>query len=359
MRINIKDFDVLIIDDTPDQIHLVARILNEAGYKVRVLVDVNKLDDMLQNKVPDLILLDILMPIINGIDLCKYIKKNPIYSSIPIIFLTAVTDSNMIINAFAAGAHDYVSKPVNPKELLARVDVHIQLKNKTEKLEEAYKEIENFNHMVCHDIKSPLLAINNLVSIIKEEMFKIDDSTMTFFLDDLRSKVTETTMLIEKLAQLSQITSNPLTKDKICIYDIFNEVYQSLLQEYPDRKVDYTIDAMPIVVADKILIKQVIYNAMSNAFKYSSRNDNFILKISYKDNKDEHIFIFSDNGVGFNMEKAGMLFSMFYRLHSENDFPGSGTGLAIAKKIILRHSGRVWIESEEYQGTRFYFTLPK
>ncbi|MDF2843977.1 MAG: response regulator receiver sensor signal transduction histidine kinase [Herbinix sp.] len=357
MRDSSREFEILIVDDTPSQIHLVAMILKEAGYKVRVLVEGNRLFEVIENKVPDLILMDIMMPEINGIDLCRRIKNNSIYKSIPIIFLTAITDSEIIINAFSAGAQDYVSKPVNPKELLARVDVHVQLKCKTENLEEAYKEIESFNHMVCHDLKSPLWAIKNLINFINDDMAVTEENSTKRFLQALGEKASEAILLIEKLSDLSKVSSDPLVKEWIAIHDVFEEVYQTLLDENMGRTVEMQIDPMPEVYADRLLIKQVVYNAVSNAFKYTSKIASTEIKITYSEEKNEHVYRIMDNGVGFSMKNAEKLFTMFYRLHSKKDYDGAGTGLAIAKKIIKRHHGRVWVESEVNRGTNFSFTL--
>jgi Bacteriophytochrome (light-regulated signal transduction histidine kinase) len=354
-----KECEILIIDDTPDQIHLVAMILKEAGYKVKVLVEGNRVFEVLENRIPDLILMDIMMPEINGIELCKRIKNDSKFSSIPVIFLTALSDSDMIINAFSSGAQDYVAKPVNPKELLARVSVHIQLKNKTESLEEAYTEIESFNHMVCHDLKSPLWAIKNLIQFLKDEMPTTEEEPSGLFLRSLEEKSSEAILLIEKLSELSKVSSDPLAKEQLSIYDLFNEVYHFLLAENTGRTVEYFIDPMPDITADRLLIRQVIYNAMANAFKFTSKMNRTSIKVSYHADINEHIFAISDNGVGFQKKNAERLFSMFYRMHSKKDYDGTGTGLAIAKKIIKRHFGRVWIDSEVNQGTSFYFTLPK
>lgn len=350
--------EILIVDDAPEQIHFVASILSEEKYKVRVLTDSSEVFESLNISKPDLILLDIMMPGINGIELCKSLKSNPAFSSIPVIFLTSVSNTNTIIDAFSAGAQDYVSKPVNPKELVARVGVHLQLKYKTESLEEAYKEIESFNHIVSHDLKSPLWAIKNLVEFLNDEYMNSDESEAKRLLHGLGEKASDAIQLIGKLSELSKVSSDPIMKEKIKLADLFVEVYNVLLTENPERHIEFYLSDLPEVMVDKLLIKQVIYNVLSNSFKYTRHRETSAIKVIYQKKEYEHEFCIEDNGAGFNMNYAGKLFSMFQRLHSNKEFEGTGTGLAITKKIIQRHYGRVWIESEEQKGTKFYFTLP-
>lgn len=350
--------EVLLIDDEPQQIHLVASILQEKMFKVKVLVNANEVFAFLEEKIPDLILLDIMMPEINGIELCKQIKADTRFASIPIIFLTAISDSETIINAFSAGGQDYVSKPVNERELLARVEVHLELKCKAEKLEEAYREIESFNYMVCHDLKSPLFAIKSLVRFLNDEFHTCSEEDARRFLSGLNEKATESIQLIEKLSELSKVSSEPLSKENINMKELFVDLLVTLVEENKDRDINYSISTLPQVSGDRILLKQVVYNILSNAFKYTSPRKYSIVDIEYIENNEEHVFCVSDNGVGFNMTYSNRLFNMFHRLHTKKDFEGTGTGLAIAKKIVTRHGGKIWIESELDKGTKVFFSLP-
>lgn len=349
--------EILIIDDAPQQIYLVASILQENGYNVKVLTNGKEVFDLLDENLPDLILLDIMMPDINGIELCKRIKSDPVYGAVPIIFFSAASDSETILSAFSSGAQDYVSKPVNARELLARVEVHLQLKFNAEKLEEAYREIESFNHMVCHDLKSPLLAIKSLVGFLNDEYMKCPEDEAKRFLSGLSEKANESIILIEKLSELSKVSSEPLKKEKISMNVLFTEVLDTLMNENKKRNIKYTLSKMPVVLGDRVLLKQVIYNILSNAFKYTARRKMAVIDISFTENSSEYIFCIGDNGAGFNMNNSNRLFIMFQRLHSKKDYDGTGTGLAIAKKIITRHNGRIWAESEVDKGTKVFFSL--
>lgn len=353
-----EDQEILIIDDEPQQIYLVASILSEKKYKVKVLVDGTEALEVLEEKTPDLILLDIIMPNISGIELCKKIKSNPNYSSIPVIFLTAASDSETVLNAFAAGAQDYVSKPVNAKELLARVEVHLQLKRKSQKLEEAYREIESFNHMVCHDLKSPLMAIKSLVRFLNDEYMKESEEDVRLYLSSLSEKAAESITLIQKLSELSKVSSDPLTKERINMHELFREVMDTLLTENKQRNIEYSLPELPEVHGDRLLLKQVLYNVLSNAVKFTARRIIAKIDVSYSENRGDIIFCISDNGAGFNMNYSNRMFNMFQRLHTKNNFAGTGTGLAIAKKIITRHGGKIWAESEVNTGTKVFFSLP-
>lgn len=353
-----KEPEILVIDDAPEQIHIIVSILKKENYKVRALVDGKQAIQVLEQMNIDLILLDIMMPEISGIELCKTIKRDPRYCSIPIVFLTAISESDTIVDAFSAGAQDYVSKPVNPKELLARVNLQLQLKNKTEKLEIAYKEIENFNHMVCHDLKSPLWAIKSLIGFLNDEFQNSSDSESKHFLLRLNEKATDAIMLIEKLSELSKATSEPLLNEKIKIDDLVRDVVDTLVNENKKRSIEVEIPQLPDVIGDKLLLRQVFYNVLSNAFKYTRKRKCARIKVNYQQNGSEYLFCIIDNGSGFNMEYSSRLFQMFQRMHTKKEFEGTGTGLAISKKIIERHGGKIWIYSEEEKGTSVYFTLP-
>ncbi len=352
-----RDTEILIVDDSPEQIHMVNSILKKEDFKVKATVDSREVLNILENGKISLILLDILMPDISGIDLCKIIKSNSRYSTIPVIFLTGLTDNDTIVEAFSAGAQDYVAKPVNSEELLARVHAHLQLKYKTEKLELAYKEIESFNHMICHDLKSPLWAIKSLVEFLNEYIDVSEDDAV-HLLSKLNEKAQESILLIEKLSALSKVSSDALMIEHIDMNVLMTNVHEVLVSENVNRNIQYNQNNIPDIYGDKILIKQVFYNILSNAFKYTRNCDTAKIEVSCIENDADIILCIRDNGTGFDMTYSDKLFNMFQRFHNKNEFEGTGAGLAIAKKIIERHNGKIWLSSEVDKGTSAYVKLP-
>lgn len=346
--------EILIIDDSPEQIHLVNAILQEENYLVRALTNGRKLEDSLKNGLPDLILLDIVMPEINGLEICQSLKAHPEYAVIPVIFLTAMNDGDSIIKGFLAGAQDYVAKPVNPRELLARVNTHINLKMKTDKLEEAYKDIEAFNHMVSHDLKAPLWAIQRMA----QHLTKVDAQERDEVVSIMCEKANEAVMLINKFSQISKTLNTRFVEERIDMQQLTEEVYQSLIDDVKNRKVEFSLASLPVVYGDRMLLRQVLVNVLSNALKFTRDRAETVIAIACKRTSTEYVFSVKDNGTGFAMKYADRLFGMFQRLHSEQEFEGSGTGLVIVKKIIERHGGRVWITGEPDHGAELSFTLP-
>lgn len=347
--------EILIVDDSPEQIYLVHSLLREENYQVRALTEGWKVFDSLEKGRPDLILLDIVMPEISGITICKQLKNDERYSSIPVIFLTSRNDSDSIVEGFLAGAQDYVSKPVNPKELLARVGTHIHLKQKTDKLEEAYKEIKMFSHMVSHDLKAPLWSIQTISKHLEHADKQEQDEIVSIMCE----KAQEAVNLIDKLSEISMMLNTNFVGESIDMHQLVNEVRDLLATEVSTRNVNFSIGSLPVVYGDATLLRQVLINVLSNAQKFTRSRDKAVIEVNCQKNSREYVFSVKDNGVGFNMKYGGRLFNIFQRLHSEQEFEGTGTGLVIVKKIIDRHGGRVWISGEVDNGAEIYFTLPR
>jgi two-component system sensor histidine kinase/response regulator len=155
--------EILLVEDTPEHIETVVAVLHDNDYKIRIAKNWSAALKLLSQHQPDLILLDIYMPEMDGFELCKTIKSNRAFSSIPIIFLTARDDEESIRKGFELGAQDYVVKPFHGSELQARVKTHLKLKQQTESLQEANRELDSFCYTIAHNLKSPLLSINKLL----------------------------------------------------------------------------------------------------------------------------------------------------------------------------------------------------
>lgn len=347
--------EILIVDDSSEQIFLVDSILREKNYSVRALTDGRKTFDSLKKSLPDLILLDIVMPEIDGLSICKELKANEKFSAIPVIFLTGMSDSDSIVNGFLAGAQDYVAKPVSPRELLARVETHIHLKQQTDKLKEAYQEIDAFSHMISHDLKAPLWAIQRLV----KHTVKADIEEMSELMSIICEKADEAVNLINKLSEISRMFSAQFVEELIDMNELTVEVREFLSAEEPGRSVEFNVGRLPVVCGDRALLRQVLVNIFSNALKFTRGKDKAVIEMNCQKTAGKFIFSVKDNGAGFNMKYADRLFGIFQRLHSAQEFEGTGTGLMIIKKIIDRHGGEVWIVAEVDKGAEISFTLPE
>lgn len=354
MYYKFKKNRILIIDDSLPNVELVSAILKAHNIIAYGITDATKASSAIKKFSPDLILLDIIMPDISGFEICKHIKSQPEYSSIPIIFLTGADDEDNIIKAFEVGASDYVTKPVKQKELLARIETHIKLEKIKKKERNAYKELESFNHMVSHDLKTPIWTINKLTGYLKDYSTKINDDNFDELVFMICKKAQDTAYIIEKYSELAKLSTVELFIQEIDMNEFVNHVFYEL---NPPETAVFNVGDLPCIKADRLLLKQVLVNMFSNSIKFSIDRKPAIISVDCKIVNDKCVFSISDNGVGFNMKYSKNVFEMFTRLHSQKDFAGTGTGLAIVKKIIELHDGNVWMTGEENNGATIYFTL--
>ncbi len=358
MRYINKSPEILIIDDTPEHIHFVASILIRRNYRVRAVIGALQAFDALEKGIPDLILLDVLMPGMNGFELCSLIKADRLYSSIPIIFLTAVHDSENIVRGFEAGAQDYVSKPVNTKELLARIETHLNLKKRTDRLLEAYKDIDSFNHVISHDLKTPVYSIHKLAGFLKTAVEMGDTKEIYEILDILMEKTAGTVELVEKYTKLVKLSSTAINTGEVNMDCIAWKVMEEIQKAHPGQRIVFEKKPLPVVHGDRLLLEQVLSNIFSNAAKYSRGRLESVIHMSCSKNDCVYTFSVKDNGVGFDMKYAENIFDLFVRLHEQSEYEGTGIGLSTVKKIIQLHGGKVWITSEAGRGAEVCFTLP-
>lgn len=234
-----------------------------------------------------------------------------------------------------------------------------ELQNSTRQLQATNKELEAFSYSVSHDLRAPLRAINGFVNILNEEYGNILDDEGKRICSIIHSNAVKMGQLIDDLLSFSRLIRSELNQSTI---DMQSMVH-SLITEFKSSKElnpnVISLHDLPQSKGDTNLIKQVWINLISNAIKYSSKTKNPKIIIGATQNNNETVYFIKDNGVGFNMSYSHKLFGVFQRLHGSNEFEGTGVGLAIVQRIITRHGGRVWAESEIDKGATFYFALPR
>ncbi|SDE32446.1 hybrid sensor histidine kinase/response regulator [Sporomusa acidovorans] len=350
--------EILLVDDTPEDIEFALSVLRDNNFKVRVATKGSTALKLLEQHQPDLILLDIFMPEMDGFEVCKIIKEDTDYRNIPIIFLTSSNDEASIKKGFALGGQDYVIKPYNTSELLARVRTHIKLKQQTESLLAANRELDSFCYSVSHDLKAPLLSIGKLTEYLTADyQDKLGDDGNEL-LANIQEKSLEVIATIDHLLELSRTSEMQMHKETIHLERLFREVYDELVTLEPPRQITFTVNSLPDIQADPIMFKLLITNILSNSLKYTCNRKNATIEVSSFNHGGETVIAVKDNGAGFDMRYAARLFKVFQRLHSDNEFKGSGVGLAISQKIVKRHNGKAWITGETDKGATFYFSLP-
>lgn len=350
--------DILLIDDTPEDIEAAVALFRENGYRVRIATKASTALKLLEQQAPDIILLDIYMPEMDGFQLCQNIKGQVQFASVPIIFLTSSNDEKSIQKGFELGAQDYVVKPFNLSELLARVDTHVKLKYKSESLIEAYEELDSFCYTVAHDLKAPLLSIGKLLEYLALDYSDRLDEDGLELLSHIKDKSNEVLGIIDHLLEFSRMCEMPLTSETINLESLLLQVFNELKEQQGSRQIELIPSSLPEIYGDPFMIKLLLTNVLSNAIKYTGGRDTAVIETSCREQNNEYIISFKDNGIGFDMRYASRLFKVFQRLHSQNEFPGSGVGLAICQRILKRHGGRAWLIGDMDKGATFFFAYP-
>jgi PAS domain S-box-containing protein len=229
---------------------------------------------------------------------------------------------------------------------------------RTAKLELANKELESFSYSVSHDLRAPLRAIDGYIGMLVDEHETSFDAESKRLFAIVQNEARRMGDLINGLLAISRLSYIEMrTIVPIDMAGLAHSVFEELTSPEDRQRIDFQIAALPRAMGDSILIHQVWANLISNAIKFSSKRERAIIRISANQTDNEVVYAVSDNGVGFDMQYASKLFGVFQRLHSEDEFSGNGVGLATVQRIVQRHNGRVWAESEVGQGTVFCFSL--
>jgi len=230
---------------------------------------------------------------------------------------------------------------------------------RTSKLDEAYRELESFSYSISHDLRAPLRRIEGFSRILIEEHAGQLSEEGLLHLNRIVDSAHRMADLIDDLLNFSRLIRQPLKLKHILPGEIVQVVVDELISgDYKEKNPGITIHEMPPCDADPILLRQVYYNLIDNALKYTSKNNRAVIEVGSQPGKNEQtVYYVLDNGIGFDMQYVGRIFGVFQRLHPDEEYEGTGIGLATVKRIVNRHGGEIWVESAVGQGTKFYFTL--
>ncbi len=233
------------------------------------------------------------------------------------------------------------------------------LKVASEQIIEVNKELEAFSYSVSHDLRAPLRAIGGYASMLKSNFENQLDPEANRLMTNIVQNAKKMGLLIDDLLTFSRIGRRELIKKITPMHALVQGVCRELKDGVPDRNIEFRIDNLLPALADNVAIKQVWLNLVDNAIKYSRLKDKAIIEIGSETDGEYVTYSIKDNGAGFDMLYANKLFGVFQRLHSDEEFEGSGVGLALVQRIILKHGGRVWANATVNEGAIFYFTLHK
>jgi two-component system sensor histidine kinase/response regulator len=403
---------ILIAEDSPTQAERLRHILEKQGYNVMAAVNGRQAVELARQQKPTLIISDVLMPEMDGYQLCDKIKSDPQLKDIPVILVTTLSDPHDVIRGLECRADNFIIKPYDEHHLFSRIQfvmlnrelhehdrasmgVEIQfngqrhfitadrlqilnlllstyeaaiqrnqeltrakneLRTANASLETTNKELEAFSYSVSHDLRAPLRAIDGFSQALLEDYGEQFGDDGKDSLQRVRAATQRMGHLIDDMLNLSRVTRSELRREKVDLSAIARSIAAELQKAQPDRKAEFIIAEGLVCDGDAPLLLAALENLLGNAWKFTSKRDGSRIEFGIAQDAAATYFV-RDNGAGFDMNFSQKLFGAFQRLHATTDFPGTGVGLAIVQRIILRHGGRIWAEAAVDKGATFFFTL--
>lgn len=359
---------ILVIDDTPANLILLTGMLKGLGYKVRSVSDGKFALQTAKHDLPDLILLDVMMPGMNGYEVCERLKMDEQLAEIPVIFLSALNETADKVKAFEAGGVDYVTKPFQLREVQARVAAHLELHRQKRLLKESYDQLrrleelrDNLVHMVVHDMRTPLTSMKGflqLLDITEGESMSKDGKEYVAILTDATENLIE---LASSLLDVSKMEAGEMTLDlgECNLIEIIREAMCKVesLRENRQLSVEAPEESIKII-GDAKLLARVIQNLLGNALKFTPDGGSISVGCEFSD-PCVRVYV-RDNGPGIPHESLEMIFDKFGQVASQQSQRqySTGLGLTFCKLAVEAHGGSIGVDSEVGEGSTFWFSIP-
>lgn len=368
---------ILIVDDDERNVRLIESILRANKYDVITAYDGEEALKIVNEKAPDLLLLDAMMPKVNGYEVCMRLKRRPETQLIPIIMVTALTSLEDKVQALEIGADDFLAKPINRLELLAKMrsvlrakSLHDEVARTKAALEEKNQELLKLEHlkdslmqMIVHDLKNPLTGIMGNIDLLMRKGRNIDEEKRKHLLLKTRDSSNRLLKMIMDLLDISKLEEEKmdLQWSRFNVTEIARETIKELrgLCEVEKKTLVLQNDETSIEInADRELIQRVIGNLLNNAIKYSPENTE--IKVSVTPGEEETVVCVADQGQGIPPEHHERIFEKFAQVDSKKSRHRAdrGLGLTFCKMAVEAHGGRIWVESAGSAGSKFSFSLP-
>ncbi|OUD11716.1 sensor histidine kinase [Thioflexithrix psekupsensis] len=356
---------LLIVDDVPNNLRLLFDYLKHYHFKLRIARDGEDALRQVALAPPDLILLDVMMPVLDGFETCRRLKADEKTAHIPVIFMTALNDTVDKIKGFELGAVDYITKPFHPEEVLMRINTHLTLQKlqrvllqKNRQLQQQNEELEAFAHTVAHDLKNPLSSIVNFIGVLSEDYLEQFDGQTLQLLKMIEQESLRSFDIIDALLLLASTRRRDIEMNLLNMSSIMRRVQQHLapmIAEY-HAHIIYP-NEWPLSKGFAPWVEEIWTNYMSNAIKYGGRPPIVEIGAEAQPDKNRAYFWVKDNGEGLNMAAQQKLFTPFTRI-GQSGIEGHGLGLSIVQRIVERFGGEVGVISTPGEGSTFFFTLP-
>lgn len=405
--------DILIAEDSPTQAERLRYTLERQGHRVTVTSNGRQALEAARAHKPTLLITDVVMPEMDGFQLCQEIKSDPELKGLPVILVTTLADPHDVVRGLECRADNFILKPYDERYLLSRIQFVLlngelhqreqsgmgveiyfngrrhfitadrlqilnlllstyeaaiqrnrelnrakdELQTVNAALEVANKELESFSYSVSHDLRAPLRSIDGFSQALLEDyMDKLDEEGKDH-LQRVRAATQRMAELIDDMLNLSRMTRSEMRLEAVNLSAVAQTIAAELQRSQPERQVEFVIAEGVAANGDSGLLKVALENLIGNAWKFTGKHSDAKIEFGITQHNGNSAYFVRDNGSGFDMAYAGKLFGAFQRLHDAREFPGTGIGLATVQRVVHRHGGQVWAESEVEKGATFYFTL--
>ena len=371
--------NILLVDDSVENLRVLSTMLTKQGYEVRCARSGAIALTSLQTIDTDLILLDIRMPALDGYQVCQTLKSDPHTSEIPVIFISALDEAMDKVRAFEVGGADYITKPFEIPEVLARIEhqlmisqLQAQLHQQNQELARSNRELEKFASTVSHDLRNPLQSFVYYTEALEDDFPKpLDESAQRYFAK-LKTAYQSMQTLIDNLLAYAQATQSERVLSPVEGEQILTAALELLAPQIEAAGAHISHEQLPLLLGDRTQLLQLLQNLLSNALKFQRPGISPQINITVKhpspaastqatvgDTTSSMVEVgIHDNGIGVAAQLQEQIFEAFSRLPEAQSYPGHGIGLATCKKIVEGHGGQIWVKSTPGAGASFYVTLP-
>jgi len=356
--------NILVVDDTAANLQLLTGMLKGRGYKVRPVSSGELALRAVETHAPDLILLDISMPDMDGYEVCRRLKADERWRDIPVLFISALSDTEDKVRAFQAGGVDYVGKPFQLEEVDARVRTHLalhyhqqELKANYARLQEMERLRDNLTHMIAHDMRSPLLALQLSIGLLGSDI-PVREVDTAAIVENARLGVSILIDMVSQMLDVSRMEAGKmeLKREPCDLVAIAKDALVSLRPLAESRTLAVRATTPVAATCDRDLIRRVIGNLVGNAIKFTASTGH-IAVAAYTEADRVRVTV-TDDGPGIPPEKHQLIFEKFGQVAEAGHCGGSGLGLTFCKMAVEAHGGTIGLESSPGHGSTFWFSLP-
>ncbi|KPA17443.1 Response regulator receiver sensor signal transduction histidine kinase [Candidatus Magnetomorum sp. HK-1] len=361
---------ILVVDDTPTNLSVLLDYLNQSGFKTLIAQDGEGALEQADFAHPDIILLDVMMPGIDGFETCKRLKENGATKDIPVIFMTALSETVDKVKGFQYGAVDYITKPFQQEEVLMRITTHLTIQHQKKELNDLNQKLmasnatkDKFFSIIAHDMRSaftPMVGYSDLLIRAAEEL---ENKKILKYSNNMQMMVENAHKLFKNLLDWARIQRGAM-EYKPNHFDLYsigmsNVVFLMNPAKQKNIEIKLEIEKNTICFADNNMVDTILRNLMTNAVKFTQEGGEVRLFSTIKNDLIE--ICISDTGVGIAPENQDKLFTIDNKHKSAGTAgeQGTGLGLILCKELVEKNGGKIWVTSEKNKGAKFLFTLTK